>query len=79
MFGKLRLFPHFDYIPYIKPPDLDLKINGINIGRVYECKFLGLIIDDKLNWKSHIKVIATKAAKTIGIINKAIYISRGQP
>ena len=33
---------------------IELKINNITIKRVNETKFLGVIIDDKLTWKSHI-------------------------
>ena len=53
------------------PPDLNIRINNIGIDRVRECKFLGIIIDEKLNWKSHTKYISSKIAKTIGILNKA--------
>ena len=31
-----------------------IKIRGMEIERVHENKFLGVIIDDKLCWKSHI-------------------------
>ena len=34
-------------------------------------KFLGVIIDNKLNWKPHIRYVGTKVAKGIGIILKA--------
>ena len=32
-------------------------INGISIDRVYKTTFLGVMTDDKLNWKEHIKMI----------------------
>ena len=31
-------------------------INGISIDRVYDTTFLGVMIDDKLNWKEHNKL-----------------------
>ena len=38
---------------------------------VTNTKFLGVIIDDRLNWSNHISSIKTKIAKGIGIIYKA--------
>ena len=48
-----------------------LLINGKRIMEVSETKFLGVIIDNKLNWKPHIRYVCTKVAKGIGIILKA--------
>ena len=33
-------------------------------------KFLGVIIDEKLNWSDHIRYIKNRISKSIGIINK---------
>ena len=33
-------------------------------------KFLGVIIDDKLNWSDHILYVKNKISKSIGIIHK---------
>ena len=49
----------------------DLLINGNRISEVNETKFLGVIIDNKLNWSPHIMHISKKIAKGIGIILKA--------
>jgi len=49
---------------------LNLKIDNECIKRVNETKFLGLIIDDHLRWKAHIKHISSKISKGIGIISK---------
>ena len=49
----------------------DLLINGNRISEVNETKFLGVIIDNKLNWSPHIMHISKKMAKGIGIILKA--------
>ena len=49
----------------------DIVINGIRIQEVKETKFLGVIIDNKLNWSSHISYISKKVAKGIGIILKS--------
>jgi len=36
---------------------------NVNIESVYEIKFLGVVIDAKICWKSHIKYIQTKMSK----------------
>ena len=53
--------------------DLDININGKAINRVFETKFLGVIIDHKLNWKQHIAHVKNKLNKCLGIIYKACY------
>ena len=35
--------------------DLDIKINEVRIERVYETKFLGVLVDSQLTWKQHIE------------------------
>ena len=47
-----------------------VSINGMNINRVYVTKFLGVHIDSKLNWNEHIRVIKTKVAKNVSIMNR---------
>ena len=49
----------------------DIIIDGKQIIEVSETKFLGVIIDNNLNWKPHITYINKKVAKSIGIILKA--------
>ena len=48
-----------------------IHINGSSILEVGNAKFLGVIIDNKLNWLGHIKCISRKIAKGTGIIIKA--------
>ena len=36
-----------------------------------ECKFLGVILDNKLNWKAHCTYLSRKLSKSIGILSKA--------
>jgi hypothetical protein len=50
---------------------LHVKINNVVIERIYETKFLGVIVDDSLNWKKHIIYVKGKLAKGIGILLKA--------
>ena len=51
-----------------------IRIGGLEIERVHENKFLGVIIDDKLCWKSHINNVKLKLSKTIAILNKTKFI-----
>ena len=48
--------------------------NRISIDRVYNTKFLGVMIDDKLNWKEHITMVQSKISKTTAIIYKANHV-----
>ena len=47
-----------------------IKIHDMDIVRTSEFNFLGLIINDKMNWKTHTKHIANKISRSIGILNK---------
>ena len=51
--------------------DIDVKIQGVSVERVYATKFLGVIIDTKLTWKPHVEYICKKLSKCAGIIAKA--------
>lgn len=48
-----------------------LIIDGVSLKRVHETNFLGIILDDKLTWKSHIDHICKKVSRTIGLLTKA--------
>uniref|UniRef100_A0A672FVC1 Reverse transcriptase domain-containing protein n=1 Tax=Salarias fasciatus TaxID=181472 RepID=A0A672FVC1_SALFA len=47
-----------------------IVIEGTEIENVCENKFLGIVIDNKLTWKAHIKHIKAKISKSLYIINK---------
>ena len=49
-----------------------LTLNGRVVKRVSETKFLGVIIDDKLNWNSHIKYLNSKLKCETGKLNRII-------
>ena len=53
---------------YIAPDDIKITIRNEMIGRVYSTKFLGVLIDSKLNWKCHVHYINNKLSKCIGIM-----------
>ena len=53
-----------------KHMDVKLCINKVLIQQVDNTKFLGVIIDDNLNWSIHISYINSKIAKRISIISR---------
>ena len=54
----------------IKSCTSDVRINNQSIERVSEFNFLGLTVDEHLNWNAHIQKISNKIAKSIGIMNR---------
>ena len=48
-----------------------LKINNYEIKRSSSIKFLGVMVDEHLNWKDHINVIENKLSKKLGLLQKA--------
>ncbi len=59
-----------------KPPRKDLmqritlQLNGITLYESTKIKYLGIIMDDRLNWKHHITELSKVLNKSIGIIFK---------
>ena len=51
------------------PPVMENTI----VKQAVETKFLGIIIDQRLSWKSHLSFASKKISKTVGIIAKARY------
>ena len=49
----------------------EINIDGKLIDMVENTKFLGVYIDNKLNWKKHISHISGKVARGLGVILKA--------
>ena len=54
--------------------DLDIKIHNDKITRVSEIKFLGVWIDEKLNWKKHVECVKRNLSRVVGIIYRARHI-----
>lgn len=50
---------------------IQIQVDGVQIERGHERKFLGIIIDDKISWKPHINYIQTKLSRSISVLNKA--------
>ena len=54
----------------IRERDNNIYIDNVKIDTVNKIKFLGLFINNTLNWSAHIKYICNKISKNIGIIKK---------
>ena len=51
-------------------PHLHLTSNGFAINIVDSTKYLGVVIDNELNFKQHIKIIKGKVARSVGVLSK---------
>ena len=54
--------------------DLDIEIHNNKITRVSETKFLGVWIDEKLNWKKHVECVKRNPSRVVGITYRARHI-----
>ena len=48
----------------------ELYISGKKIEHKTEARFLGVIVDDKLNWSHHIAAMKMKMARYVGVMYK---------
>src|SRR5580692_7916657 len=62
---KLKNCPGLNY---------DIMIDGKKIERVSHTKFLGVYVDEDLNWKYHTSQISLKVSKCIGVINRVKHV-----
>lgn len=53
-----------------KETELELSINNTTLENVNEFNFLGLMINNKMDWNSHINMISSKINRNIGIIRR---------
>ena len=60
--------------PNKRVPNIDIFVNKQLNTRVYETKFLGVIIQYNLKWHAHINLIQNKVFKIIGIMSKIKYV-----
>ena len=56
-----------------RPQEISLKVKDNIITETSESKFLGVIVDNKLSWASHIKYISNKISKSSSIIRYLRY------
>ena len=57
-----------DNLPLVLP---DLRINNAKIKEENSLKFLGVMIDENLTWKTHVELVENKVSKSVGILFKA--------
>ena len=57
-----------------KTDKIQLPLRGVNIEKVSAIRFLGVVTDEALTWKSHTAHIKNKVLKNIFILNKVKYI-----
>ena len=50
--------------------ETELSINKHTIERKSECRFLGVIMDEKLKWTAHITAVRTKMTRYLGVMFK---------
>ena len=56
--------------------NLNIKIMKESITQRQSIKFLGVFVDQNLNWKEHIHIISGKISRSIGIISRSrFYLS----
>ena len=58
----------------LSPLPLDLVLNGAKIYQVSEHRLLGITIDNKLRWDSHINNVCKTVSKQIFLLSKLWYI-----
>ena len=54
--------------------DVPIKLHGRDVDRTPSIKFLGVILDDTLNFTKHTNYISGKISMTIGIMNKVRFL-----
>ena len=54
--------------------DVDIKINSSQITRVNKTKFLGIMIDEQLNWKEQIHQVQTGLSRITGVMYRASHV-----
>ena len=57
---------------------LNLTLNGTKVEEKTVAKYLGVFIDNKLNWKAHIQHVLTKLSRGNGMISRIRYYVNDQ-
>ena len=53
---------------------MNLLLSGVQISRVDDTRFLGVVISSNLSWNKHIDVIVSKISKTVGLLSKVRHL-----
>ena len=54
----------------IKPQSFKINLNNVDIKRVEYVKYLGVLLDNKLNWKAHVSGLCNKLSRVSGVFYK---------
>ena len=54
--------------------EVNIKMQNVNIKRVRVTTFLGVFIDEFLNWKAHIKYVQSKLSKSTAIMYRCSHL-----
>ena len=57
---------------------INLELNGTKVEEKEVAKYLGVLIDNKLSWKSHIEQVKTRLSRGNGMISKIRYYVNDQ-
>lgn len=49
----------------------NVQIDGIDIERLNQSQFVGVLIDDKISWKPQIKHVENKTSRSISVLAKS--------
>jgi len=60
-------------LEFFSPFHVTLSLNGVNLNQQHSTKYLAIIIDSNLLWKSQVSYIAIKIKRNIGILSKLRY------
>lgn len=66
----LQLLSSVSVIVWVRHTEVKLNLYNVEIERVHETKFLGVIIDNKVCWKAQMKHVKPKWSKSISILYK---------
>ena len=50
--------------------DFCITAQNVTLARVYEFKYLGVMLDSCLSWNDHIDLISTKISSRLGMLRK---------
>ena len=78
--NKLQINPEKSKAIIVSPklntpqPELNLLYNTANISLNDSCKYLGVILDNKLNFQLHIFSLEKRASRSVGILSKLRFL-----